>query len=127
MVCRGEGGGGRGGGRGKCLLPLKYGGFSKGQNHQPAIYYAPGSDEHGPSLNWGSGGGARGCDLGERAGAHSMRVQRGAFPLARDLCLPKMTVCFFEIPAQNGCQRITTTTAAATTTTTDTTFSYNNC
>ena len=33
--------------------------------------YTPGSDEHGPGFNRGSGGGARGCDFEERVRAHA--------------------------------------------------------
>jgi len=35
-----------------------------------SLNYTPGSDEHGPRFNRGSGGGARGCNFKERAGAY---------------------------------------------------------
>ena len=41
-------------------------------------HYTPGSDEHGPGFNRGSGGGARGCDFEERVGAYA-RTYGGRF------------------------------------------------
>ena len=44
----------------------------------PVRDYTPGSDEHGPGFNRGSGGGARGCDFEERVGAYA-RTEGGRF------------------------------------------------
>ena len=74
-------------------------GFIDALESAPGLsYYIPGSDEHGPGFNRESGGGARG--VASKNGQGHMCVQRGAFPIAHDLCVcicvpPKMAVGLF--------------------------------
>ena len=69
--------------------------------------YTPGSDEHGPQFNRGSGGGARGCGFEERVGAYARAEVFFPRPLGVNVCVCvkrplKWQFTFFEIPAQNG-------------------------
>ena len=53
-------------------------------------YYTPGSDEHGPGFNRGSGAGARGCGFEERVEAYART--EGGFPISHDACVCRLLV-----------------------------------